>query len=293
MNWDDVRIFVALVRAESLSLAARRLKVEHSTVARRIDSLEKALGLRLFDRLPRGWQLTAEGEQLFACAEQMEEKAHEFLREAADGAELSGTVRLSAPPALANTFLVPKLADHHEKWSPITLEVIAESRIASLTRREADLALRIGRPQDAGLAIRRLGTISYGVYAHSSYLKRHPPTDWRFIGYDDSLHHAPEQQWLEKFANGRAFSFRSNSLASLYEATRTGLGVAVLPHFLIEKNHKLVDMRITPGPEPRELWLVIHPDVRRSPRVRLIADVVADIITASAAELFPPASAVS
>lgn len=288
MNWDDVRIFVALVRAESLSLAARRLKVEHSTVARRIDSLEKALGLRLFDRLPRGWQLTGEGEQLFARAEQMEEKAHEFLREAADGAELSGTVRLSAPPALSNALLVPKLAGHHEKWSPITLEVIAESRVASLTRREADLAIRVGRPQDAGLAIRRLGAMSYGVYAHGAYLRRHPPAEWRFIGYDDSLHHAPEQQWLEKFAAGRAFSFRSNSLASLYEATRTGLGVSVLPYFLTRASPELVDLAIAPGPEPRELWLVIHPDVRRSPRVRLIADVVADIISSSEAELFRP-----
>lgn len=293
MNWDDVRIFVALARAESLSLAARKLKVEHSTVARRIDSLEKALGLRLFDRLPRGWQLTVEGEQLFARAEQMEEKAHEFLREAADGAELSGTVRLSAPPALSNAFLVSKLAGHHEKWSPITLEVIAESRVANLTRREADLAIRVGRPQDAGLAIRRLGAMSFGVYARRSYVKRHQPAEWRFIGYDDSLHHAPEQQWLEKFADGRAFSFRSNSLAALYEATRNGLGIAVLPHFLIEGNRELVDLAITPGPEPRELWLVIHPDVRRSPRVRLIADVVAEIITSSAEKFFRPASAAS
>ncbi|WP_019142830.1 LysR family transcriptional regulator [Noviherbaspirillum massiliense] len=285
MNWDDVRIFVTLVRAESLSVAARMLRVEHSTVARRIDGLEKALGLRLFDRLPRGWQLTAEGEQLFVRAEQMEEKANEFLREAADGGRLSGAVRVSAPPTLSSAFLAPKFASVQEKWFPITLELVGETRVASLNRREADLALRLGRPQDPGLAARRLGTMSYGLFAHHSYLERHPPQNWRFIGYDDSLHHAPEQQWLEKFAAGRAFAFRSNTLSSLCEAARHGLGVAALPHFLASTIPDLAELTVEPM-EARELWLVIHPDVRRSPRVRLIADIVADIVASSEQELF-------
>ncbi len=290
MNWDDIRIFVTLVRAESLNLAARELRVEHSTVARRIGSLEKALGLRLFDKLPRGWQLTAEGEQLYARAEQMEEKAHEFRREADAGAVLSGTVRLSAPPALSSYFLIPKFARHHEKWSALTLEMVGETRLASLTRREADLAVRVGRPQDPGLSTRRLGAMSYGVYAHRSYLARDRPHEWQFIGYDDSLQHAPEQQWLEKFSLLRAFSLRSNSLSSLYQATRNGLGVSVLPHFLAGTDAELVELSDIPGPEPRELWLVIHPDARRSPRVRLIADLLAEVIASSTAELFRSAS---
>lgn len=285
MNWDDVRIFVALVRAESLSLAARQLQVEHSTVARRIDSLEKALGLRLFDRLPRGWRLTSEGEQLFARAEQMEEKAHAFLREAADGAELTGAVRLSALPTFSSVFLVPQLAAKHDKWSTITLEVVGETRVASLSRREADLAIRIGRPHDPGLATRPLGALSYGLFAHRAYLDRCRAENWRFIGYDESLRHAPEQLWLDRIAKDRAFSFRSNNLSSLYEAARRGLGVAALPHFLAAENPELAEVAADPPMEPREIWLVIHPDVRRSPRVRLIADIVTDIVMSSASTL--------
>lgn len=285
MNWDDVRIFVALVRAQSLSLAARTLQVEHSTVARRMDSLEKALGVRLFDRLPRGWQLTPEGEQLFARAERMEETAHEFQREAAEGLALSGTVRLSASPALSSMFLVPQFALRREKWAAINLEIIGETRVASLTRREADLAIRIGKPQEQGLAARLLCGMSYGLYAHSAYVARHAASEWQFIGYDDSLRHAPEQQWLETFAQGRPFAFRSNSLAALHEATRGGLGVAVLPHFLAASDPLLAELDVAEGPQTRELWLVIHPDVRRSPRVRMIADLVCDIMAASAALL--------
>ncbi|MGH8807839.1 MAG: LysR family transcriptional regulator [Noviherbaspirillum sp.] len=290
MNWDDVRIFAALVRAGSLSLAGRKLKVEHSTVVRRIDSLEKALGLRLFDRLPRGWQLTAEGEQLFVRAEQMEESAHAFLREASEGAELSGTVRLSVLPAFSTAFLVPQLALNREKWSPITLELVAETRLASLTRREADLAIRLGRPQDPGLATRPLGALSYGLFAQQAYLAQHQPEHWRFIGFDESLRDAPEQHWLDKFAGCRAFSFKSNSTLSLYEATVSGLGVAALPHFLAMKNPDLVPIATDPSPPPREMWLVVHPEVRRSAKVRLIADLVTEIITSAKAVLFQNAA---
>lgn len=287
MNWDDIRVFVALVRAGSLSLAGRQLKVEHSTVVRRIDGLEKALGLRLFDRLPRGWQLTAEGEQLFARAEQMDDCAHAFFREASEGAGLSGTVRMSALPAFSAAFLTPRLAALQDRWCPITLELVGETRMASLTRREADLALRVGRVQDPSLVARRLGAISHGLFAHKDYLARHPQQNWRFIGLDDSLRDAPEQQWLDRYIAGRPYSFRSNSSLALYEAAAGGMGVAVLPHFLAARNPDLVPVPAAAPPQ-QDLWLVIHPEVRRSARVKLIADVVTEVVLASAALLCPP-----
>ncbi len=287
MDWDDVRVFLALARAGSLTAAARSLRVEHTTVARRIAQLEQALGLHLFDRLPRGWILTSEGEQLAARAAQMEEQAHEFMREAADGAQLSGTVRLSAAPSVGQEFLLPRLCAIHPRWASVTLELVVESRVAVLSRREADLALRIGRPQDPGLAARLLGTMAYGLYCRRGYTEGRGEADWRFIGYDDSLAHAPEHQWLESLRGSRGYALRANTLPLQRDAVRMGLGLAVLPHFMAAGDAQLERLPLAAGPAAREIWLVVHPDVRRSPRVRLIADLLVEVVSGGADVLAP------
>ena len=287
IDWDDVRIFLALARAGSLTGAARSLRVEHTTVARRIAQLERSLGLHLFDRLPRGWILTSEGEQLAGRAAQMEEQAHEFMREAADGVQLSGTVRLSASPSVGQEFLLPRLCAIHPRWSSVTLELVVETRVAVLSRREADLALRIGRPQDPGLAARLLGTMAYGLYGRAGYTTGRAEADWRFVAYDDSLAHTPEHQWLESLRGSRGYALRANTLALQRDAVRMGLGLAVLPHFMAAGDALLERLSYEAGPPPRGIWLVVHPDVRRSPRVRLIADLVAEVVTGGADVLAP------
>ena len=277
VQWDDIRYFLELARTGSLSGAARRLKVEHSTVARRVESLEQALGIRLFDRLPRAWTLTAEAEALVAQAGRLDDEAQAFQRAALGVSSLQGTVRVSAPPALAGDFLVPRLAAIRERWLGIELEVIGESREANLARGEADLAIRMSRPTAPGLTARRLGDMGYGLYAAPGYTQR-PEAAWEFLGYDDSLVEVPQQRWLTQLAGQRRFVFRSNDLNALLNAARAGLGVAVLPHFLAAG-----DAALAPVPEPlcptvRQIWLVLHPDVRRSPRVRLIADLLAALV---------------
>ena len=287
IDWDDVRIFLALARAGSLTGAARSLRVEHTTVARRIGQLEQSLGLHLFDRLPRGWILTSEGEQLAGRAAQMEEQAHEFMREAADGVQLSGTVRLSASPSVGQEFLLPRLCAIHQRWSSVTLELVVETRVAILSRREADLALRIGRPHDPGLAARLLGNMSYGLYCRPGYTEGRSEADWRFVAYDDSLAHTPEHQWLESLRGSRGYALRANTLALQRDAVRMGLGLAVLPHFMAAGDALLERLPYDAGPPPREIWLVVHPDVRRSPRVRLIADLLVEVVTGGADVLAP------
>lgn len=286
INWDDVRIFLALARGGSLTMAARALRVEHTTVARRISQLEQDLGLHLFDRLPRGWILTSEGEHLAGRAAQMEEQAHEFLREAADGVPLSGTVRLSASPSVGQEFLLPRLCAMQQRWAGVTLELVVETRVAMLTRREADLALRVGRPQESGLAARLLGHMAYGLYCCKGYMEGRAEADWRFIAYDDSLAHTPEYQWLESVRGSRAYALRANTLALQRDAVRMGLGLAVLPHFMAA-DARLERLPLDPGLAAREIWLVVHPDVRRSPRVRLIADLAAEVVTGGADVLAP------
>lgn len=274
-----MRYFLAVAQAGSLSAAARRLAVEHSTVGRRVDALEQALGLRLFDRLPRGWQLTGEGEELLAQARRMEDEALAFERAAVGVTALSGSVRLSVPPSLGSAFLMPRLARAAPRWNGMTPEVIGETREINLSRREADLALRLGRPEAPGLVVRALGRIGYGLYGQADYLRR-DPASWDFVGYDDSLRRVPQQEWLRRYAGNRRFVLRSNDLMSLTAATGAGLGVTVIPHFLARTDPALRLADAAAAPPERDIWLVSHPDVRRSPRVRAVADLIADIFEA-------------
>ena len=286
LQWDDVRYFLALARLGSLSAASRSLDVEHSTVARRVEALERALGLRLFDRLPRGWTLTTEGEALVVQAKGLEDQAIAFSRAALGVASLAGTVRISAPPMTASHFLAPRLATLREAWPDIDLELIGESRDADLAHGEVDLALRLARPTAAGLAARALGRMGSGLYASPAHAVR-PPQEWVFLGYDRSLGQVAQHTWLEGIADGRRFVLRSNDPAVLYQACRAGLGIALLPHFLARSDTALVAVPCDNAPPPRSLWLVVHPDVRRSPRVRAVADSLAEIIAAAAAVLDP------
>lgn len=284
IQWEDVRYFLALTREGSLSAAARALAVEHSTVGRRVDALEKALALRLFDRLPRGWQLTAEGEQLLAQAERMEEEALAFERAAVGVGCIGGLVRVSVPPSLGSLVVVPRLAALRERWAGVQLEVVGELREANLSRREADIAVRLGRPQAPGLAARPLGPIGVGLYARADYAAR-PEEEWEFIGYDESMSHIPHQRWLMQYMGKRRFALRSNDQVAIVKAAATGLGVACLPHYSACLEATLRTIPTDTVAPSRDAWLVLHPDVRRSPRVRLIADLIGEIFAEAAAWL--------
>ncbi|KAB0648495.1 LysR family transcriptional regulator, partial [Burkholderia diffusa] len=158
MSWDDLRYFLAVMRGGSLSAAARTLQVQHSTVARRIDALESALGIRLFDRLPRGWPPTDEGLHLAEHAARVEADVHAFARAAQGAAALDGVVRVSASPVFASHFLAPRLARAQRAWPALRIDLMGEMHAANLYAREADLAVRLSRPSEPGLAARRPGT---------------------------------------------------------------------------------------------------------------------------------------
>jgi len=276
-QWDDIRYFLALAQEGSLSGAARKLKVEHSTVARRVEMLEQALAVRLFDRVPRGWTLTPEGETLAAQALRIDEEAQAFARAASGVSALSGVVRISAPPTLATYFFAPRLLPLRQRWPGITLELVGEVRQVNLSRREADLAIRLMRPTAPGLAARALGDMHFGLYARPEWLAR-PEEEWEFVGYDDSLRDSPQQQWLEQFTGRRNTVLRSNDLGILLEAAVAGVGVVLLPHFIGRCDPRLLPVPQHICPATRKLWLVMHPDLRRSPRVRTVADAIVEIV---------------
>jgi DNA-binding transcriptional LysR family regulator len=278
MDWDDLRFFAEVARTGSLSAASRALRVDHSTVARRVASLEEALGIRLFDRLPRGYVLTPEGEPLREQVERLEEDVFALQRMVRGrGPALSGTVRVSAPPAFASLFLAPRLGLLRERHPEIELELSGSNTSVSLTRREAEVALRLARPEGSSLVTRKVATSAYGLFASRAHTAERHPDTMDLLGFDESLEDVPQQMWLQDHARGRPLVFRANDLVSLLSATRAGLGAAVLPYFATDNDPDLVCLE-REGVPGRDIWLVVHEDVRRSPRVRAVMDVLIEIM---------------
>jgi len=272
------------VRTGSLSRAARRLGVDRNTVARRVAALENELGLPLFERGPQGWSRTAAGDELAALASRVEEDVLALARHAdARDRAVAGTVRLTTASHLAAHLVAPAVPALLARHPGLVLEVVADQRVFDLTRREADLALRMGRPRDAspGLVARKLSDVGYAFYAaKGSAAARRGSVDLAgdgFVGLDEGLAGAPQERWIERVAPGRRMVFRSNSTASLAAAVRAGVGVGVLPRFVAERDAGLVRLD---GPEPvnHELWLLVHGDLRRSSRVQVVIEWVDELV---------------
>lgn len=271
MDWDDFRFFAELVRQGNLSATARRLRTDHSTVARRVDSLERALKIKLFDRLPRGYVLTVEGERIAERVGTLEEAVFSIQRLEGGEAAIEGRVRISAPPAFASLWLVPRLAKLRRDHPGLVLDIIGATAAASLARREADIALRLSRPEDSALTTRSLGLLRYGIYGARSYVDEVLEEDRVFLAYNEELDGSPQQRWLRKYKQGRPLVMYANDLVSLISAARAGLGLAAVPHALVEGEKELIC--VAEGDEAtRELWLVYHPDIGRSARVRIVID---------------------
>lgn len=270
-DWDDLRFFLALCEAGTLTGAARATGVEHTTVARRIDALEAALAARLFDRFPKGWSLTAAGTALVPHARKLEDDMHALLNVARGASEVVGSVRVSAPPALAACLLAPRLRAPLARLPGIEIDLRAEARTTDLMRRQADIALRFARPTAPGLVAKVLAHVDYGLYAQADYAAARLPAQWEFLGYDDLQQDAPQQEWLDKVRGARRYSVRSNDLLTLLQAAVAGCGVGVFPRYAAAGAPGMVALD-PPCPVRRKLWLVMHDDVRRAPHVRAVAD---------------------
>ncbi|GAB3126629.1 LysR family transcriptional regulator [Novispirillum itersonii] len=271
-TWDDLRFFLELSRCGSLSETARRLKADHATVSRRITALETRLGLKLFTRLPRGYLLTPEGHDLADRATAVETAMLAVERLARGSTDtLDGTVRISAPPVFASHWLTPRLLPLRQAHPALCLEVVGESGFANLNRGEADLALRLSRPEDNGLIARSLGQMRFGLYGATVYVAATAENDHVFLGYHGELAGSPQQVWLDSVRGRRQTGLRTNDLATLIAGVRSGMGLAALPHMIAQDIPGLTCLCDAPA-ATRELWLVVHPDLRQAARVRAVAD---------------------
>jgi DNA-binding transcriptional LysR family regulator len=292
LNWDDMRVFLAVARDGSLSAAARHLKVTQPTVGRRLTQLEETLSARLFDRLPDGFVLTAAGAELRPIAEEMENAAEALERRKPTLADqVSGTVRLSVFETPAQ-FLTEHLSEVREKLPEIEIELSMAHINANLSKREADLVVRACLPESPELIVRKLGTLSYAVYGSENYVENHPSARGQgrysactWVSFDDDHTYFPGHTWLRENLNNRPAAVRVNNGLVLHDAVRKGAGLGVLPCFAGDADPSLV--RLTPplnGIES-DMHIIVHPDLRQLPNVRAVMDEVIRLFKQETARL--------
>jgi DNA-binding transcriptional LysR family regulator len=270
-DWEDLRHFAALAENGSLSAAARSLRVEHATVARRVASLETSLQMKLVDRRPRSYVLTPDGERIAAMASQMQEQAFSVDRAAhAVRPATVGEVTISSPPAIARGLIAPRLWTLRAQHPNVHIRLIGDNRMTSLARREADIAVRLCRPDEKRVVARKVGPMAFGLYASPGYLARHSPDRFVFIGYDDTADGLPQQEWLKAIAGPRPMVFQTTELEAQWAAARTGVGIAALPHYLGERDAQLTRVEIPSRSLIRHVWLAVHRDLRRVAAIRVV-----------------------
>tara|TARA_R110000868_G_scaffold42896_6_gene144726 strand:- start:450 stop:1358 length:909 start_codon:yes stop_codon:yes gene_type:complete len=285
LDWSILRDFIAVAETGSFSKAAKRLLVSQPTLSRRIAALESQLKGQLFQRTPKGLLLTEAGESVLAGARRVEEEALAIERQA-DAAQqtLTGTVRISVTEGLGSVWLPARLAAFHDMYPGVCVEVLVDNRAANLVRREADIALRMFRPDQPDLIAKRVGEIVMGLYGANSYFARHgQPTriadlkEHYLVGFDETMAHSnPAVQRLETYFAHERIVHRSSSFIGQLHATKAGIGLGVHDCFLADEEAELQRIFSREFDHRMETWLVTHSDMRRSARIRAVYDFISD-----------------
>lgn len=278
-DWDDVRFFLAVGREGNLARAATSLGLDATTVGRRIGCLERELGARLFDRTARGFTLTAAGRRLLPRAEGMEREALALdLDLAGEDQKLEGRVRLTSTEMIATRFIAPFLARFHERYPSIRLDLWCTNRDVDLGRREADIALRLSRPRQDDIVVKKLLSIELGLYASEDYVEHHGMprpgalAGHRFVLFADTRPFQRENAWLERHVGQGEVVLRSDSVSSLMSAAQGGLGIALLPCHVAERTPGLVRTPLEGSPEPRVVWQAVHRELQGAARIRAVLE---------------------
>jgi DNA-binding transcriptional LysR family regulator len=290
-DWNDLRLVLAVARTRGLVGAAQALGIDHSTAFRRLHAIERRLRQQLFERLPGGgYQPTSVGQRMAAAAERMEDEAFALARDIAGrDHRLTGHLRVTSSETLAHRILTPLLASYRRAHPGIVVELIIDNRVLSLTRREADVALRPMRPAEGDLWGRKLADVAWAVYGASARLKTglNGVTDLKahpLIGWDAGTVGINAAEWLASAVPEGAIVYRTSSLINQLAAAKTGIGLALLPCYLGDSEHGLE--RALPHPIPelaRELWIVTHHNLRQTARVRAFFDLVGNGLAAEQA----------
>lgn len=297
MNWDDIRFFLAVSRGGSLAAAAEELDVSPTTAGRRLVALEKALAVQLLHKTPEGYVLTRAGRHVHEQAERAEGAVLGVSRVAASHEDkLGGLVRLTCAEMVASHMLAPCLVGLQQEHPDLSIQLIPSARELSLSMREADIAIRLSRPQQNELFVRRIGLIEFGLYASRSYLDEHGMPDFdqgceghRTMILIDDVQDADHVSWVQTLAPRARPGLQTNSHGTLFEATLAGGGLACLSLFRAEQEPELVRIPAPYHPPPTEIFLVVHKDSRSTPRIRLVLDAVTQNVRSIMSQFANPA----
>lgn len=285
MNWDDVRIFLAVARTGQILAASKRLGLNHATLSRRLTSLEEALKTRLFIRRTNGCELTSEGEVFLASAERMET---EMLAAQANlghtDTAIAGTVRVGAPDGFGVSFLAPRMGRLIERYPELKIQLVPVPRSFSLSQREADIAITLERPEQGRLVSSKLTDYTLGLYASRDYLTRHgKPDDIEAlkahprIGYVEDLIFTASLNFSGEVMRSWDAGFEISTAIGQTEAVRSGAGIGILHDYIARQYHELV--RILPDVSIRRAyWTTYHESARDLLRVRSVIDFLQELV---------------
>lgn len=276
INWDHLQYFLVLARAKTLTNASKIIGVEHSTVARRIQALERALGTTLFKREATGYELTVEGMALVPRIEHME---HAYLQIEKPIHPLEGRVRIGAPEGFGTAFLTELLVQFSRLYPQISIDLIPVPKMLKLSHREADIVISIDRPKSGPYIITRLTDYCLKIYGSKDYLSLHSPIhtledlkQHRFVNYIDDLVYSPELYCLERLALPLSAHFRSSSILAQQLAVSAGAGLAILPKFLAEHHSELEQVLEQQVRFTHTFWMLTLVDLQHEPRIKLVWD---------------------
>lgn len=274
MNWDDLRIFLAVARAQRLSRAAAALDMDATTVSRRLRKLESALARRLFEHAATGHTLTEEGQQLLDQVERMEAEALGIAGMGGSGTELAGTLRVSASEGFGTQIIAPRLHAFTQRFPNIQIDLIASSGFLSPSRREVDVAVMLARPRAGALVARKLTDYALGLYATPDYLAAAPPLQQpadllghRMTGYVADQIYAPELRYLAEIDRRLVPQVRSTSINAQAEMIARGHACGILPCFIGDAMPELRRVLRASIDIQRSFWLVVPRDLRGLPRI--------------------------
>nr|WP_040561817.1 LysR family transcriptional regulator [Kineosphaera limosa] len=296
MNLQDLRYFLALARHGRLVVAAERIGVEHTTVSRRVQALEKAIGVRLFERTKSGWELTDPGRRLLPHAERIEETANDALDETTGGeaTPAAGVVRLVATDGFGSRVVTPALARLHETHPEISIELLTTSQLLSYRVGEFDIALTLQRPRLPRFLTRKLCDYALRLYAAPDYLSTHPPiadlpdlAQHKMIWYIDSLLDLPELRVMHEVIKAPQFALRSSNVFAQVEAAAQGIGIGLLPSFLAEQDPRLVPVLADRVDVRRSQWLLTTTSLANVRRIQIVYQHLLETVPTYADLLIP------
>lgn len=295
-NWDDILYFLEVARTRNLARAGEKLNVDHTTVSRRIRELERSLDTTLFKRSKAGFSLTEAGFRLLQFAEGMENNANAIVDTIAgsEKADAFGAVRIASMEGIGSMYLTKCMADFNKTYPSIQAELITDTRLLDMTRREFDIFISFFRPKGKRLSVKKIGEFKVFLYASSGYLQRHPkPADLKdldshgFIDFIDEHIHIKENRWLSDILRPAHLVFKSTSLVSQFFAVSSGLGIGMLPSYVAVHNK---DLRpVLPNYfSVRDIWLSVHEDLLHIRRVKAVMSFLENRVAADREFLTSP-----